>query len=68
SWFLWWLHKHCGSQMSGHSMHAGGTTALAITGMMLDLIQAAGQWSLEEFQKYVQVHPFLLNTLLHGSA
>jgi hypothetical protein len=67
SWFLQCLHEHCGSQMSGHSMHAGGATALMIAGMTPDLIQAAGRWSSQEFQKYVRLHPFLLNALLHGS-
>ncbi|KAG2046445.1 hypothetical protein BDR06DRAFT_985580 [Suillus hirtellus] len=38
SWFLWQLHKHCRLQMSVHSMHAEGTTTLAIIGIMLDLI------------------------------
>jgi hypothetical protein len=39
--------------MSGHSMRAGGATALAITGMTPDLIQVARHWSSDEFKKYV---------------
>ncbi|KAG2099602.1 uncharacterized protein F5147DRAFT_711961 [Suillus discolor] len=67
-WFLRRLREHCGSRMSGHSMRAGGVTALAIAGMTPDLIQAAGCWSSEEFRKYVHQHAFLLNALLRGSA
>ncbi|KAG2071221.1 hypothetical protein BDR04DRAFT_1016529, partial [Suillus decipiens] len=62
-----WLKAHCGSAMLGHSMRAGGATALVIAGMTPDLIQVAGRWSSEEFRKYVHQHPFLLNTFLHGS-
>lgn len=68
SWFLRRLRRHCGNAMSGHSMRAGGATALAIAGMAPDLIQAAGRWSSDEFRKYIRQHPFLLNALLHGSA
>jgi hypothetical protein len=42
SWFLWRLHHFSGSAFSGHSMRAGGATALTATGMSLDLIQASG--------------------------
>ncbi|KAG2056111.1 hypothetical protein BDR06DRAFT_838431, partial [Suillus hirtellus] len=38
-WFLHHLKIHCGLRMSGHSMRAGGATALAIAGMTPDLIQ-----------------------------
>jgi hypothetical protein len=68
TWFLRRLRAHCGRQMSGHSMRAGGATALAIAGMTPDLIQAAGRWSSDEFKKYVRQHAFLLNALFHGSA
>ncbi|KAG2743561.1 hypothetical protein P692DRAFT_20666066, partial [Suillus brevipes Sb2] len=39
SWFLRRLHHFGGSAFSGHSMRAGGATALAAAGMSLDLIQ-----------------------------
>lgn len=54
--------------MSGYSVRAGGAIALAVTGMTPDLIQVAGQWSFDEFKKYMRQHAFLLNALLHGSA
>jgi hypothetical protein len=49
SWFLRRLHHFGGSAFSGHSMRAGGATALAAAGMSLDLIQASGRWSSDEF-------------------
>lgn len=67
-WFLRRLHHFCGDQFSGHSMRAGGATALATTGMSWDLIRAAGRWSSDEFHKYIRQHPFLLNALMHGTA
>lgn len=54
------------SNFSGHSMRAGGATSLALAGATPHLIQAAGRWSSSEFQKYVRVHPFLLQALIHS--
>ncbi|KAG1865034.1 hypothetical protein DFJ58DRAFT_772079 [Suillus subalutaceus] len=51
--------EHCGAVMSGHSMRAGGATALAIARMTPNIIQAAGRWSSDEFQKYIRQHAFL---------
>ncbi|KAG2105443.1 uncharacterized protein F5147DRAFT_548552, partial [Suillus discolor] len=61
--FLRRLHEHRGTATSGHPVRAGGAIALAITGMTPDLIQVAGQWSFDEFKKYMHQHAFLLNAL-----
>lgn len=52
---------------SGHSMRAGGATALALAGAAPQLIQAAGRWSSDEFQKYIRIHPFILQAIIHDS-
>jgi len=52
---------------SGHSMRAGGATALALAGVPPPLIQAAGRWSSDEFAKYIRIHPFILQALIHDS-
>ena len=56
------------SSISGHSLRAGGATALAASGVAPDLIRAAGRWSSDEFNKYIRVHPFILHAMIHGSA
>lgn len=67
-WFLTRLHAFFPTRsISGHSLRAGGATALAASGMAPDLIRAAGRWSSDEFNKYIRVHPFLLHALIHGS-
>ncbi|KAG2051889.1 hypothetical protein BDR06DRAFT_888969, partial [Suillus hirtellus] len=52
---------------SGHSMRAGSATALTASGMALELIQAAGRWTSDEFNKYICQHPFVLHALMHGT-
>ncbi|KAG2037072.1 hypothetical protein BDR03DRAFT_864594 [Suillus americanus] len=42
-------------------------TALALAGVPPQLIQAAGRWSSDEFEKYIQIHPFILQALIHDS-
>ncbi|KAF8837390.1 hypothetical protein BDN67DRAFT_909288, partial [Paxillus ammoniavirescens] len=44
----------------------GGATAMANSGIAPHLIQAAGCWSSDEFQKYIRTHPFLLNAMIHA--
>ncbi|KAG2109719.1 uncharacterized protein F5147DRAFT_692105 [Suillus discolor] len=63
SWFLRRLHHFGGNEFSGHSMRAGGATALAAAGMALDLIRAAGRWSSDEFNNTSAIN----NRLLHRS-
>lgn len=67
-WFLNKLHDFGSQEFSGHSLRAGGATALATAGMSGDLIRAAGRWSSDEFNKYIRQHPFLLHALMHGTA
>ncbi|KAG2341579.1 hypothetical protein BDR05DRAFT_887941 [Suillus weaverae] len=67
AWFMRYLRCFFPPSISGHLMRAGGATALAATGVAPALIQAAGRWSLDEFQKYIRKHPFLLHLLIHGS-
>lgn len=67
AWFMRYLHRFFGPAISGHLMRAGGATTLAATGVAPALIQAAGRWSSDEFQKYIRKHPFLLQLLIHGS-
>ncbi|KAG1865712.1 hypothetical protein C8R48DRAFT_600904 [Suillus tomentosus] len=50
-----------------HHKTSTRTTALAATGVTPALIQAAGRWSSDEFQKYIRKHPYLLHLLIHGS-
>jgi hypothetical protein len=49
-------------------MQAGGATALALAGTAPQVIQAAGRWPSEEFQKYIRSHPFILQAILHDSS
>jgi hypothetical protein len=64
SWFMQRLHTHFAHDVGGHSMRAGGATALAEAGIPPDLIQAIGRWSSEAFKIYVRQHPVLLAALL----
>lgn len=52
---------------SGHSIRAGGATALALAGVSPDMIQGAGRWSSDKFRKYIRVHPFILQAMIHES-
>ena len=67
AWFLRHLRRFFPPTISGHSMRAGGATALAAAGVVPVLIQAAGRWSSDNFQKYIRQHPFLLHLLIHAS-
>jgi hypothetical protein len=69
SWFLRRLHiLFPDPGVSGHSLRAGGATALALHGVAPYLIQASGHWSSDEWQKYVRKHPFLQQALIHGGS
>jgi hypothetical protein len=60
SWFISCLHCHFSSDISGHSLRAGGATALAKAGVPLATIQALGRWASDAFQIYIRHHPSLL--------
>jgi hypothetical protein len=49
-------------------MRAGGATALAEAGTAPALLQAAGRWSSDTFNRYVRKNPFLFKALLTGRA
>lgn len=59
SWFFYRLKAAFGSSRSGHSLRAGGATALAQAGMDSDRIQLIGRWSSEAFRIYIRNHPIL---------
>lgn len=65
SWFTSMLCRHFGSNISGHSMHAGGATALAAAGVPNDCIHAIGRWSSNSYQVYIQEHSIILLSQLH---
>jgi len=65
SWFLRHLHHFVPSRtISGHSMRAGGATALACAGFAPALIQSAGRWSSTAFEGYIRQHPFILHAIM----
>jgi len=65
SWFLRRLRRFFpSSSVSGHSMHAGGATALACAGFAPALIQSAKRWSSTTFEGYIRQHPFILHALM----
>ena len=65
NWFTRRLHKLIpGENISGHSMRAGGATALAVSGATSSNIQAIGRWSSDAWQAYVRKHPVLLHAIL----
>ena len=53
SWFTSMLRHHFGSNISGHSMHAGGATVLAVAGVPDDRICAISRWSSDSYQVYI---------------
>ena len=64
SWFMAWLHTFFPHSIGGQSMHVGGATALTETGVTPALNQAAGRWSLDTFNHYIQKNVFLFGVLL----
>lgn len=68
NWFLRRLKKHFNEpDVAGHSLRAGGATALAEAGIPSNVIQAIGRWSSDTFQVYIRQHPVLLAALLYGT-
>jgi len=59
-WFISRLRLLFPPEISGHSLRAGGATALAEDGVPLDLIQALGRWASETFRVYIRKHPSIL--------
>lgn len=65
-WFMTRLTTLFKDNVGGHSMRAGGATALAVAGIAPHLIQAMGRWSSEAFQIYIRTHPSLLASLVYA--
>lgn len=66
-WFIRQLRTHFPSHdVGGHSLRAGGATALAEAGIPSHIIQAVGRWASDMFQIYIRQHPVLLAALLYG--
>ena len=66
AWFLRRLRQSFHAGISGHSLRAGGATALASAGLAPELIQAAGRWSSASFERYIRQHPFILHAIIHA--
>ena len=66
SWFIRRLWLHFPSDVAGHSLRAGGATALAQAGIPPHIIQAIGRWASDTFQIYIRQHPVLLAAFLFG--
>jgi hypothetical protein len=66
SWFIMRMRRFFPNSITGQSMHAGGATALAESGVTPNLIQTAGHWTTDTFTRYVHKNPFLFEALLVG--
>ena len=66
-WFIHRLQQHFPSDIGGHSLRAGGATALAQAGIPPHIIQAISRWASNTFQIYICHHPVLLTALLFSS-
>ena len=67
-WFIWRLHQHFPPDVGGHSLRAGGATALAQASIPPHIIQAIGRWASNTFQIYIRHHPVLLMALLFSNS
>jgi hypothetical protein len=66
SWFISRLSAFCPPDIAGHSMRAGGATALAQAGASGDLIRGAGRWSSDAFERYIRKNIIVLHALILG--
>jgi hypothetical protein len=67
SWFIRRLRLFFPTNVSGHSMRAGGATSLAAAGVSPDQIRAIGRWRSGTWERYVRKNAALLQALLfHG--
>ena len=60
SWFLGRLAEFFDKSVSGHSLRAGGATAMAEDGCPSLTIQIAGRWASDSFTAYIRKHPEIL--------
>ncbi|TFY53164.1 hypothetical protein EVG20_g10240 [Dentipellis fragilis] len=68
SWFMRRLRSHFPSDITGHSLRAGGATALAEEGVPLDYIQLLGRWTSDTFRIYIRQNLSILCSLLFRSS
>src|SRR5260221_975357 len=54
------------NEIAGHSLRAGGATALALAGPPLQQIQNIGRWSSDAFLIYLRKNPLLIQGSLAG--
>ncbi len=67
SWFMNRINTIFPSnEVTGHSLHSGGATTLALTGTPLNQIQSIGQWSSDAFLIYLCKNPLLIQGSLAG--
>ena len=64
AWFVRRLARHFPRSISGHSLRAGGATALAAMNWSNDQIKPLGRWSSNAFLAYKRKHPALLAAML----
>jgi hypothetical protein len=67
AWFISFLRKFFPPSISGHSMQAGGATAMAEEGAAPNLIKAASRWSSDAFERYIRKNPFILHAIIQGN-
>ncbi len=63
-WFTRRLRRFFPSDVSGHSMRAGGATALALEGVPHASIQAIGRWSSDAWRIYIRQHPVVVQATM----
>ncbi len=67
SWFISRFHAILpSSDVAGHSLRAGGATALALAGTPLERIQIIGRWSSQAFLIYLRRNPILMQSSISG--
>ena len=69
SWFMARIRSIFPSNdVAGHSLRAGGATALALAGTPLHQIQSIGRWSSDTFLIYLRKNPILIQGFLAGGS
>jgi integrase len=68
TFFIRRLRQFFDSDVSGHSLRAGGATWLALANTPPSIIQAAGRWSSNSFQIYIRKNPLLIHALMQTPA
>ncbi len=64
-WFTRRLRRFFPTDVSGHSMRAGGATALALDGVPHASIQAMGRWSSDAWRIYIRQHPAVVQATMY---